>query len=152
MDTSKIVQEIQYLVAPAVMVSSSALLLLGFQNKFSALANRFRVLNHEKRVLEQKKERDGAENLRLQNLSDQVEHLMRRAGFVKNAILSTYLAIVAFVTTSVLIFVNFYASFNIRPVIVGVFLAGFVSLIASSVCIIAETKLFYKVMLIEKRN
>jgi len=38
---AEIVQKIQYMIAPAVMVSSSALLLLGFNNKFSNLANRF---------------------------------------------------------------------------------------------------------------
>ena len=58
MDITEIVQEIQYVLSPAVMVSSSALLLLGLQNKFSSLANRFRALNQEKRVLLQRAARD----------------------------------------------------------------------------------------------
>ncbi len=151
METSKIVQEIQYLVAPAVMVSSSALLLLGFQNKFSALANRFRVLNHEKRLLVQKPSKEKTEEIRLGNLIDQIEHLMKRAKLVKDAILFTYLAIVAFVGTSILIFLNANASFDVHRWIVAVFVVGFFSLMLSSVCIILETRLFHKVMLIEKQ-
>jgi hypothetical protein len=41
MGLDTIVLEIQNVLAPAVMISSSALLLMGFQAKFSNLANRF---------------------------------------------------------------------------------------------------------------
>ena len=51
MDVAKIVEEIHLVLAPAVMISSSALLLLGFQTKFSNLASRFRTLNYELREL-----------------------------------------------------------------------------------------------------
>lgn len=151
MDTPKIIQEIQYVIAPAVMVSSSALLLLGFHNKFSNLANRFRALNHEKRLLSQKTAKDGAETARLHNLSEQVEQLMKRAVYVKNAILFVYFGIVCFAGTSFLIFLNVYLPFQLYHLTISVFLAGFVFLLASSVQMILETSLFYKIISLEKK-
>ncbi|MSR77404.1 MAG: DUF2721 domain-containing protein [Candidatus Omnitrophica bacterium] len=44
MDIAKLIQEIQYILAPAMMISSSSLLLLGFQNKFSNLTDQVKYL------------------------------------------------------------------------------------------------------------
>jgi Na+/melibiose symporter-like transporter len=152
MNIPEIVQKIQYMIAPAVMVSSSALLLLGFQNKFSNLANRFRVLNQEKRVLSQKTNPDDAERLRLKSLIQQVEQLMKRASYVKNAILFTYLAIISFVGASILLYLNVYVEFGLNHAIAYVILAGFVSLILTSFFMILETTLFYQVIALEKKG
>ena len=92
---SRIIQNIQYILAPAIMISSASLLLLGFQNKFSALFNRFRSLNEEKRHLKKKISRDSIEMERLDNLERQLKGLSFRASCVKNAILSAYSAIIA---------------------------------------------------------
>ena len=151
MDTPRVIQVIQYAIAPAVMVSSSALLLLGFQNKFSNLANRFRALNQEKRFLSQKTQRDPAEEARLGNLTEQVDQLVRRASCVKNAILLTYAGIICFVSTSILIFVSNTSSSQLYRLTIGVFLLGFIFLLAASVQMILETRLFYKVISLEKK-
>src|SRR3989338_954931 len=106
MELSNLVQQIQYMLAPAIMVSSSALLLLGYQNKFSALFNRFRSLNQERRLLVQKIKRESAEEDRLGNLKAQLGRLFKRATNVKNAIVLTYSAIICFLATSVFLFLN----------------------------------------------
>ena len=152
MDVTKIVQEIQYVLSPAVMVSSSALLLLGLQNKFSNLASRFRALNHEKRTLSQKAGRDEREESRLWNLEEQVDHLMRRATYVKDAIILAYAGIVCFTGTSVLIFVNVYASFHFSRIITGIFLVGLFFVLVSAVLMILETSLFYKIITLERKS
>ena len=152
MDIGKIVQEIQYVLAPAVMVSSSALLLLGFQNKFSSLANRFRTLNHEKRLLAQKSVRDPTEANRFESLVKQIDQLMCRAGYVKNAILLSYVGIVCFTGTSVLIFLNVYTSFQIFNWITALFLLGLLCVLLSSVLMIFETSLFYQIISIERKS
>ena len=152
MDISKVVQEIQYVLAPAVMVSSSALLLLGFQNKFSNLASRFRVLNHEKRALSQKTQKEASEEDRLINLTAQIQRLMRRAAYVKNAIVLTYCAIICFTGTSILIFSNIYASFQLVDCTVAIFLMGLVMIFASAILMILETTLFYQVISLEKES
>ena len=151
MNVAEIVQKIQFMIAPAVMVSSSALLLLGFQNKFSNLANRFRVLNQEKRGLSQKSHKEELEILRLNSLTLQVDHLMKRASYVKNAILFTYLAIICFVSASLLIFLNVYVSLSLNYGIAFVVLAGFLSLIVTSISMLLETWLFYRVIALEKK-
>ena len=147
---AEIVQKIQYMIAPAVMVSSSALLLLGFHNKFSNLASRFRVLNQEKRLLSQKAHKEETEAARLNSLVVQVDQLMKRASYVKNAILFTYLAIICFVSTSILIFLNVYVSFQLNNAIAVVILAGFLALVTTSIFMVLETTLFYQVIVIEK--
>ncbi|MBI4352706.1 MAG: DUF2721 domain-containing protein [Candidatus Omnitrophica bacterium] len=152
MDIPRVVQEIQYVLAPAVMVSSAALLLLGFQNKFSSLANRFRVLNEEKRVLGSKAERTYQEEGRFQSLKKQVDHLMRRATYVKNAIILAYASIVCFSATSVMIFLNVYARFYFGVLLIAVFLTGLLLVLASAVSMMVETSLFYKIISLEKKS
>ena len=152
MNITEVVQQIQYMVAPAVMVSSSALLLLAFHNKFSNLASRFRVLNQEKRVLSQKQQRAAVEEARLSSLTMQVDHLMKRASYVKNAILCTYGAIICFVSTSILIFCGSYSSIQIKFWSTMIFFLGFLALITTSALLILETRLFYRVMVLEKEN
>ena len=151
MEIEMIVKEIQYVIAPAVMVSSSALLLLGFQTKFSNLASRFRALNQEKRVLEHKPQREQAEEARLKNLIEQTGQLMLRASYVKNAIFSTYMAIICFVATSILIFLTVHSFHQFHKLLISVFLLGFVSLVVTCIFMILETGLFYRIMAVEKR-
>ena len=152
MDISEIVKNIQYLLAPAVMVSSSALLLLGFNNKFSNLASRFRTLNQEKRQLLIKASRNEQKESRLKILLAQVDHLMLRATKVKNAVVACYAAIACFTGTSFLLFLNVYASFHLWSLIIGVFLAGMSCVFLSALWMIQETGLFYKVIAIESRS
>ena len=152
MEISKIIQEIQYVLAPAVMVSSSALLLLGFQNKFSNLGSRFRALNQEKRSLAQKQTREGEEKKRFENVMRQIDQLMKRATYVKNAILLCHIGIVCFTGTSVLIFINVYTTFQLFNWIIGVFLFGLLSVLISSVLMIIEADLFYKVITLERKS
>lgn len=152
MDSSRVVGEIQLVLAPAVMISSSALLLLGFQTKFSNLANRFRALNYEKRELAKKERREGREEERYLNLSMQVAHLFRRATQVKNAILLAYAAILLFLVTSVLIFVNIRSETSLSFWIVFAFLAGLVLELIASIVMMVEVNLAFKVVRLESTN
>ena len=149
MEIELVVKEIQYVVAPAVMTSGSALLLLGFQNKFSSLANRFRSLNQERRELAKKTALQDWESERLKNLSQQVEHLLARATHVKNAILMTYGAIALFLLTSVLIFFNARGAYSISPYVVAVFLAGLLLELVASLVMMREVALAFKIVHLE---
>ena len=151
MDLSKIVQEIQCVLAPAVMISSSALLLLGFQNKFSNLANRFRSLNYERRALSQKPDRSNIESERLGNLKEQLDHLIQRATHVKNAILLTYIAIMCFVVTSIFLFLYIYTRFQSLHLTIAFFLIGVLLVFVVSVFMMIEVALSFKVLDLESR-
>jgi hypothetical protein len=147
-DIAPVIQEIQYLIAPAVMVSSAALLLLGLQGKLSNIANRFRALNHEKRLLDAAAGRDAGQEARLRNLRGQVDHLLRRAGYTRRAVVLAYTAIICFTGTSVLIFATRYAPWMGRAA-VAAFMAGLGCILGVAVLMIRETRLLYRILTLE---
>lgn len=152
MDIQNLVQMIQSVLAPALMVSSSGLLLLGFQNKFSNLASRFRALNQEKRQLLQKSVREASEEIRLRSLTQQVNQLVLRSRYVKNAILLAYFSIICFSGSSVLIFLNVHASLGLMGWVMSVFGAGLLSILGAAALMMCETHLLYKVVQLEAQN
>lgn len=149
---SNLAQPIQSMLSPAVMISSSALLLLGFQNKFSALANRFRALNEEKRRLQHKPELTAAETARLKNVVTQTSHLLRRAQFVRNAIFSIYCGVLCFASTSIFIYLEIFMRLEAAKAGIYLFLAGFFFIFAAVVFLLGETLLFYRIVGIEAES
>ena len=149
MDIAEMIKAIQYVLAPAVMISASALLLLGFQNKSSNLATRFRALNQEKRLLGIKFKREDFEEARLASLDPQLAYLVKRAFFIRNAILLSYGAIISFSTASILIFAQMTFSIHLYPLVSGVFLFGFVCIPAACVFMSLETRLYYQIISLE---
>ena len=145
-------KKIEYMVAPAIMVSSSALLLLGYQNKFSALFNRFRSLNQERRLLVQKIKRESAEEDRLGNLKAQLGRLFKRATHVKNAIVLTYSAIICFLATSVFLFLNTYTEAQFSYLTISFFLAGLICVFASSILMIVEVVISFNILQLESKS
>jgi hypothetical protein len=152
MEIDQIVQQIQYTLAPAIMISSSALLLLGFQNKFSALFNRFRMLNQEKRSLVEKTNKSETEALRLESLGKQLPRLTRRASHVKNAIVLTYAAIISFVTTSVLLFLHPYTHSGLIYTTLAFCLLGLLLILISSFFMIAEVLISFNILILERKS
>ena len=149
MDIAEMIKAIQYVLAPAVMISAAALLLLGFQNKSSNLANRFRVLNQEKRQLGLKLKRENFEEARLVSLDRQLAYLVQRAFFIRNAIMLTYGAIMGFSAASLLIFAHMTFFAHLYPAVSGVFLLGFGCILAACVFMGLETRLYYQIISLE---
>ena len=149
MELSRIVQEIQYVLAPAIMISSSALLLLGFQTKFSNLAGRFRSLNHELRELKKGSLKDPWQTERLASLTLQVKYLLSRATHVKNAVLLAYGAILSFLLTSLLIFLNGRGAAAFSSCILASFVTGLVLEFVAVFIVMIEVALAFKVVKIE---
>lgn len=152
MDVTAVVQEIQFVLAPAVMISSSALLLLGFQTKFSNLASRFRTLNHELRELKKSPRQEDWQKERFESLGLQVNHLFQRATHVKNAILLTYGAILFFVLTSVLIFLDVHGVGSLFKWIQLSFVLGLLVEFSAVLTLMIEVALAFKVIKIEFRS
>ena len=98
-----IVQLIQGMLAPGVMISACGLLLLGMNNKYSLVVNRIRLLNEEKRKLFHQLEIDSLDSNRLNNIELQISHLIGRISLVRNAVFSYSLAVALFIVSSVLI-------------------------------------------------
>lgn len=127
-----IVKMIQFMLAPAVMISACGLLLLGINNRYSSIANRIRLLNEERRKLVLKikdgKELDFFESNRLASLIKQLEQLYSRLGYVKNCVVFYSSGIFLFVLTSFLIGIDFI--FNLQSGFIFMmisFIAGMLS-------------------------
>jgi len=102
METS-IVQLIQGMLAPGLMISACGLLLLGMNNKYSLVVNRIRLLNEEKRKIFHQKTIDDIDSNRLSNIELQISHLIGRISLVRNAVFGYSLAVALFIVSSVLI-------------------------------------------------
>jgi hypothetical protein len=80
------------------MITGVALLLLTFNARHSALVNRIRLLDDEKRQLS--KRLDKSESVRLRSIKNQLNLLLPRLAYVRNGMLCHLLAVMLFVLTS----------------------------------------------------
>ena len=132
MDTSfSVIQIIQLILAPAVMINACGLLLLATSNKYSRVLNRIRLLNDEKRKLFRKAgEKNFEETQRLESLARQIKQLMHRARLVRDAVMCYTGAIALFILTSLLIGLSFLIKgFQSDSAIMIAFLAGLLTIL-----------------------
>lgn len=98
---------IQTILAPAIMISSCGLIMLGLQNRYSNIVNRIRALNDERRRLQKLiangKELEYSENVRYYSVREQINDLSARALLIRNAIFLEIVAVLFFVLSSILI-------------------------------------------------
>jgi len=98
---------IQDILAPAVMITGVALLLLTFNARHSVLVNRIRLLDEEKRQITRRlvssRDLDKPEEIRLKSIRNQLDLLLPRLAYVRNGMLCHLIAVLFFVLTSLLI-------------------------------------------------
>ena len=98
---------IQDILAPAVMITGVALLLLTFNARHSVLVNRIRLLEDEKRQINRRSVSSGnldkPEEMRLKSIRNQLDLLLPRLAYVRNGMLCHLIAVLFFVLTSLLI-------------------------------------------------
>jgi len=121
-----VIQIIQLILAPAVMINACGLLLLATSSKYSSVLNRIRLLNEEKRKLFRKAgEKSFDETQRLESLARQIDHLVSRARLVRNSVMCYTIAIALFIVTSLTIGCSFLVrGFQSDSAIMVMFLAG----------------------------
>ena len=142
-DHISIVQVIQLMLAPGLMISACGLLLLGMNNKYSQVVNRIRLLNEEKRRFVSKisgKEFSYEEAVRVESISLQIKKLAFRAGLVRNAVLSYTIGVALFVITSLLIGFKFIFDLEkLGSIITILFLIGMISVLTGVIYAAYET-------------
>lgn len=152
-DNMSVIQVIQLMLAPAVMINACGLLLLGINNKYSLVVNRVRILNEEKRRLRNaagERELNYDENVRLESISQQLTRLVYRVKLVRNCVLFDTTAVALFVLTSLFIGIDYFAGgFNLRAVIIGSFLLGMISVFCGVGFAFFETKKGYDIVIYE---
>jgi ABC-type sugar transport system permease subunit len=148
-----IVQIIQLMLAPGLMISACGLLLLGMNNKYSLVVNRIRLLNEERRKFFSKageREFNYEENVRLESISKQIDGLVSRVGLVKNAVLYYTVAVALFVITSLLIgLLYFYEVHSLNIFVTFLFLCGMISVLIGVVFAARETKKGFDIIKLE---
>jgi hypothetical protein len=149
-DISSIVQIIQLMLAPGIMISACGLLLLGMNNKYSLVVNRIRTLNEERRrALHKMGENEFTlqENVRFESITKQLERLTFRVGLVRNAVLSYTIAVALFVLTSLLIGIGYlFDMTRLNSSITVLFLLGMASVLFGVLFAAYETYKGYEIV------
>jgi hypothetical protein len=145
-----IVQLIQGMLAPGLMISACGLLLLGMNNKYSLVVNRIRLLNEEKRKVFHQEKIDENDSNRLSNIELQISHLIERISLVRNAVFSYSLAVALFIVSSVLIGLTINSSTRAFDwLIVAFFYAGMLAVFVGIVFAAIEVWKGYRIVKIE---
>ena len=150
---NNIVEVIQLMLAPGLMISACGLLLLGMNNKYSLVVNRIRLLNDEKRKLVDRSEESDttlSDNVRLESISKQIEKLVYRVKLVKRAVQNYTIAVALFILTSILIGISYlFKMDNFQYLITIIFLLGMLLVLAGAVFAAYETKKGYEIINLE---
>jgi Protein of unknown function (DUF2721) len=133
-------------VAPIVMVSAAGLLFMGLQSKNMQLADRIRALTAEYRA----SPATAAELERRQHIVDQLRLFERRIRLSQRALELIYLAIVCFVTTSLLLPAVTWLSGRVQAVTVaGIFVLGVILLLCALIVEFMEMRIGLQTIRIE---
>ncbi|MGC8803365.1 MAG: DUF2721 domain-containing protein [Bacteroidales bacterium] len=148
-----VVEIIQSMLAPGIMISACGLLLLGMNNKYSLVINRIRILDDEKRRLIAKK-RDQhlseLEDSRLKNIGIQLPKLAYRIKLVRNAVVFYSLAVGFFIISCLFIGFNIInPQFNISQLAIIAFLLGMLSVLTGIGYACREVIKGYQIVMIE---
>ena len=145
---------IQAILAPALGIYATGLLLLGLTNRYSSMVNRIRLLNEEKRkymnFIVEKGELLYIENVRLGSITKQLKDLLYRSRLARNSILSIQSAIILFVLTSVIIGVNiFFSNYFVETLALMLLLTGMLFVLVGILFASWEIYNSYKIAVLE---
>jgi hypothetical protein len=145
-DVTMLARAINGIVAPAIMISASALMILALHAKYSHLTDRLRALNEEKRGLSAQ----GDDTMRLATVSCQIGLILERTRLVRNSIMSLYVAIALFILSSLVIGagLTFDIGVPIVPSLI-VFMVGMTSVLVGTVYAIRDIGMAFGVAQIE---
>jgi hypothetical protein len=148
-----VVEIIQSMLAPGIMISACGLLLLGMNNKYSLVINRIRILDEEKRRLLMKKRDQQLSDIELQRMSSverQLPKLTYRIKMVRNAVIFYSLAVGFFIVSCLLIGFNIInPQFNISQLAIFTFLLGMLSVLTGVGFACREVMKGYQIVMIE---
>jgi hypothetical protein len=149
------IQAIQAILAPAVMITGVALLLLTSNARHSSLVNRIRLLNDEERALRRKGDRlDDLDAARLRSIQRQINQLLPRLLYIRNGMLCQLLSAIFFVLTSFWIGLGYFSvsSALTQAIINATFMVGMLLVLLGVAFLAVEIYVSYRVILIETRE
>jgi hypothetical protein len=151
-----IVEIIQSMLSPGIMISACGLLLLGMNNKYSMVVNRIRVLDEEKRKLKQQAEEGNLNTFqekRLNSINIQTQKLAFRIKLIRNAVIFYSIAVAFFILTCLTIGLNYIiGEINISGVVTILFLIGMLSVFTGILYASLEVIKGYQIIQVEIRE
>ena len=150
-DIGTAIQTIQAILAPAVMLTAVALLLLSMNSRHSSLVNRIRLLDHEARSLRKKVELPESDKVRLDNIKEQQSLLLPRIKYIRNGILCLSISAIFFVLTSFWIGLGYFAISveGTQFMIHLTFITGMFLVLCGVLYLAIEIYLSYRIILVE---
>ena len=146
----QVVDFIQAMLAPGIMISACGLLILGMNNKYSLIINRIRLLDEELRRLSYpEKELLPHQKERMVNINEQLGLFHLRVFFVRNTVVLYSVAVAFFILTSILIGVQMGTGLNFELVAVISFLLGMISVLAGIIFAVKEVLRGYRIVNLE---
>ncbi len=155
---------IQAILAPALGISATALLMLSIQNRYSLAFNRIRLLNEERRrytikiadLPDGKAEKSGlsyTEKIRHSSVQSQIEKTFKRCKELRNSILLMQMSIMLFVLSSISIAVNLFVSSDfLRTLPVILFSIGMICVLIGIIFSALDVNNSYKIAKIEVKG
>ncbi len=151
-----IVEMIQSMLAPGIMISACGLLLLGMNNKYSVIVNRIRVLDEEKRKLKLTADEGklmSHHEKRQNSLNKQMKVFSYRIRLVRNAVVFYSIAVAFFILACLAIGLNFATqNVNIANAAIVLFLLGMLSVFSGVTFACLEVIKGYQIVQIEIRE
>lgn len=128
-------------LAPAVLISASALMLLGLQNKYTAVSGRVRDLGRERRALPPE-----GRDTRLRSIETQTNYFLTRLRLMRGAIATLYAALLLFVLTSMTMTLGMLFRVEHALVAMLLFIAGIAMMTVAVVNELLEVRLAFKAL------
>jgi hypothetical protein len=143
-----IIEIIQAMLAPGIMISACGLLLLGMNNKYSLVVNRIRVLNIEFRGLQDESSQ------RHESILTQLPLLIQRMRIIRNAVWLYTIAIAFFIFSilSIGLFLMIQETSIMNYISFGLFILALISLLIGVIHAAREVRLGYDILSIETKN
>jgi hypothetical protein len=148
-----IVNVIQAMLAPGIMISACALLLLGMGNKYSSTVARIRVLNEERRKLMLHAKDNKViyeEGIRMHSINAQLARFQRRLRLVRDAVVFYSLGVASFILSSLFIGLKMLIDYDYSQyVVLALFLTGMLFVLSGVILAAVEVVRGFKIIKIE---
>ena len=154
--SSTIVNIIQAMLAPGIMISACGLLLLGMNNKYSLVVNRIRLLDDEKRKLNVTRLEATLKDhqvIRMESINIQLDQLANRVKLIRNAVLSYTIAVGFFIASCLTIGLQYlFSETTLYYIAMALFLIGMLCVFIGAILAAMETYRGYEIVKIELRE
>lgn len=128
------------MITPAVLISASGTLVLSTSNRLSRVVDRVRVISDQLEPLNSASQNSSRATAKQELYLDQLARLSKRIMLLRSALMSLYTAIGLFVATSVAICIVTIMQWRYGWITVILSLVGAVTLLFSSLLLVAEAR------------